>query len=167
MDWLWAALIGVGGIVGGWFVLRAGRKQWLRDRADVRIERSRQAAMLIAEAIGGLEQEVVAWQAKRQDTVSLTAAFNTTVRAIAVQSMALTDPVLRERVQNHSQLAGRLVAIATASVNSPFPPSMMDPERRHADAVVAALEAHVQELPPPAYNPPPLTDAKAMLEYQP
>jgi hypothetical protein len=172
MIWLWSALVGlggsvIGGVVGGLFVLIAGERQWKRDRADARIERSHQAAMSIADAIARLEEQVVAWQANQQDTVSLTAEFNATARNIVVQSMALIDPAVRVRVQIHAQLAGRLVAVAQSSVGSPFPASMMIPERRHADAVIAALEAHVQDQVLPAYRPPPLTDAIALLSYQP
>jgi len=45
LDWLWAALIGV----GGWYVLKADQQ---RDREDSRTDRSRQSAMAIAEAAG-------------------------------------------------------------------------------------------------------------------
>ena len=86
---------------------------------------------------------------------------------VAVQGMTLTDADLRDRVQNHIQLASRLVAVAQGSVSTPCRPSLVRPERQHADAVISALEAHVQGQPLPPYQPPPLTDAVALLSYRP
>jgi hypothetical protein len=71
------------------------------------MDRSHQAAMSIGEAVTRLEEAVVAWQAETYDTIGLTAAYNETARAVAVQSMALIDAELRNQVQNHIQLAGR------------------------------------------------------------
>ncbi len=46
LTWLWAALIGfAGALVGGWFVLLAGRQQRRGDREDARKDRSQQATM--------------------------------------------------------------------------------------------------------------------------
>ncbi len=44
---------------------------------------------------------------------------------------------------------------------------MLEPVRIHADAVISSLEAHVQDKPLPSYQPPPLTDAVALLSYEP
>ena len=44
---------------------------------------------------------------------------------------------------------------------------MMTPVRRHADAVISALEAHVRGESPPPYSAPPMTDAVALLTWRP
>lgn|SRR5258708_6647240 len=117
----------IGGIASGMYVLRAGRQQWQRDRDDARTERSHRAAMSIAEAVARLEEAVVAWQVARHDTIGLTSTYNEAARSVAVQSMALTDGDMRSRVQNHVQLAGRLIAVAQKSVGSPFPQACWSP----------------------------------------
>jgi hypothetical protein len=75
-----AALIGaggsvVGGIVGGWFAIIAARGQWRRDRADARAERSRQAAVSIAESVASMEEALVAWAENESRLVALRAAL--------------------------------------------------------------------------------------------
>jgi gas vesicle protein len=108
--WLWAALIGVGGsvvggAVGGWFVLLAAHRQSEHDRQSARLDRSHQAALAIADAIAALAVAVTTWK-KRQDhdLVALATAFNAYSQAVSVQSIALIDPDLRNRVRNQTQL---------------------------------------------------------------
>src|ERR1022692_2733106 len=72
LDWLWAALIGVGGatvggVVSGWFVVLAGQRQWQRDREDTRKDRSEHAAQSIAAALASMDAAVVLWQANQHD----------------------------------------------------------------------------------------------------
>ncbi len=66
----------VGGLVGGWYVLRAGHEQWQRDRQDARTDRSRQAAMSMAEAVGEMEQAIGTWQADPADQAEIAALLN-------------------------------------------------------------------------------------------
>lgn len=111
-----AALIGdggsvVGGIVGGWFAIVAVRSQWKRDRASIRADRSHQAALSIAESMASVDDTLVALSkglaspaSGRVSLQPLQAAVNTFIRTDAVQSMALTDEALRERVRTHTEL---------------------------------------------------------------
>jgi hypothetical protein len=112
LDWFYAAIIGaggsvLGGLAGGWFVLRAGHRQWQRDREDARIERSREAAMTITDSVVRLWEAVTTWQNTREYS-ALALAYNTFSRTVAAQSLWLTDDQLRQRVRDLQELAGVL-----------------------------------------------------------
>jgi hypothetical protein len=163
-----AALIGVGGSVvgaaiGGWFGIMAARGQWKRDRADARAERSRQAAMAIAESVASLEEALVAWSAGQSDLVALRTAFNVFSRTAAVQSIALTESTLRERVRRHIELVARVATLA--ETNPTGAAALVPTARRHADAVIEALDAHYNDAALPSYRPLPLEDAAALLTW--
>lgn len=163
-----AALIGVGGSVvgaaiGGWFAIMATRGQWKRDRADARGERSRQAAMSIAESVASLEEALVTWSAGQSDLVALRAAFNAFSRTAAVQSIALTGSTLRERVRRHIELVARVATIA--ETNPTGAAALVPTARRHADAVIEALDAHYNDAALPSYRPLPMQDAAELLTW--
>jgi hypothetical protein len=110
LSWLWAALIGVGGAVGGGmvsgrYVLRAGQRQWERDREDARAGRSHQAATSIADALGILEEAVFDWTKEPTNTIVLYSVFNDFARTAIVQGMRLSDDALRRRVEKHKEVA--------------------------------------------------------------
>jgi hypothetical protein len=164
-----AAIIGsagsvVGGLVGGWFVLLAGHRQWQRDAAARRAERSHAAALLIVEAVAGLELAIVIWAAGESDGVALRVAFNVFAQTVAVQGIALTDSDLRDRLRNHTEFVATLASMAG---RPKIEAVMVKPVRRHADALISALEAHVNDAPLPAYRPPPLSDAAGLLKWNP
>jgi hypothetical protein len=154
----------IGGVVGGWFALRAGHKQWQRDREDPRTERSHQAAMAIAVAVASMEEAVVTWNAHPEDTDALRASFNIFSRTAAVQSIVLTDDALRQRVRIHTELAVRLAALAGKTDAAA---ALTATVRRHADALIGALDAHVNGNPLPPYQPPPLDNAAGLVSWQP
>lgn len=165
-----AALIGVGGslvggIVGGWFALLAARGQAKRDRETARVERSHQAAMSIAESLASMEEALVAWAADQSDLTSLRAAFNAFSRSAAVQSIALTDSALRQRVRRHVELLAR---IATIAERTPANAAALVPTaRRHADALIESLDAHYNDATLPSYQPLPLEDAAGLIGWRP
>lgn len=171
LDWLWAALIGVGGsavggLVGGWYALRAGHNQWQRDRQDAQTDRSRQAAMSIAEVIGEMEQAIGTWQANPTDQAEIAAllnAFNAFSRTVAIQSLALTDRELRARVRAHQTLVGVLGTIAAQGGTSG--PPLAGQVRKHADVVLDTIAAHVHGSPFPPYEPLPLDNAGALMQW--
>jgi hypothetical protein len=155
----------VGGVVGGWFALLAVRSQWERDRAEARADRSRQAALSIADAIPGMEMALVAWSAGQSSPVELRAAFNTFSGTAAVQSIALTDSALRTRVRRHAELLAR---IATLAESVPAGAAALVPTARlHADAVIEALDAHYNDAALPSYQPLPMNDAEGLIGWQP
>jgi hypothetical protein len=163
-----AALIGaggsvVGGIVGGWLALVAVRSQWRRDRADARADRSHNAAMSIAEAVASMEEALVAWGAGQSSLAALRAAFNTFSRTAAVQSIAVTDSVVRQRVRRHVELLARVATLA--ETQPPAAAELIPTSRCHTDAVIDALTAHYNDAALPAYRPLPLEDAVALLAW--
>lgn len=167
-----ATLIGaggsvVGGIVGGWFALVAARNQWKRDRADSREDRSHLAAMSIAESMASLDEALVAWTAQQMqsDLAGLRAAFNAFSKTAAVQSMALTDAALRQRVRAHVELLARVATLAEKSAAGGV--ALAEPARRHTEAVIGAFDAHCNGAASPPYQPPPLNDVAGLLAWQP
>lgn len=173
LSWLWAALIGVGGsgvggLVGGWYVLRAGHEQWQRDRQDAQSERSRQASMSIAEAIGEMEQAIATWRANPADKTeveTLRNSFNAFSRSIAIQSLALSDGELRSRIRTPQTFVGIVGEIVRKGGTAA--PLLADQARKHADVVLDAISAHIHDRTLPSYEPPPLTDAGKLLRWTP
>ena len=152
-----AALIGaggsvVGGVVGGGFALLAARGQWKRDRATAQADRSHQAAISIAESIASMQDALTTWTYLEEDLDGLRAAISAFSRTAEVQSMALTDDTLRQRVRTHLVLL-RTVANGAGMRNPGH--DMPGAARRDADAVIAALQAHYSGTPLPPYELPP------------
>ena len=166
LDWLFAAAIGaggsvLGGLVGGWFVLRAGAAQWQRDREASRADRSHQAALTIATEITGLEAAVETWGTRQEDVDALVAAFNAFSLSTTVQSMGLIDDELRRRINDHRLLTGKFAAIASAqgtiagqSGNVETMSALAETVRRNTEAVLEAIDSHVTGKPLPPYDPP-------------
>ena len=173
LEWLWAALIGVGGsavggLVGGWYALRAGHAQWQRDREDARTDRSHQAAMSIAGAVGEMEQAIGTWQANPTDQAEIAAllnTFNAFSRGVAIESLALTDDELRSRVRAHQTFVGVLGKLAQQGGTAG--PPLAGQVRRHADVVLDAIAAHVHGQPLPPYEPFLLDNAGALMQWTP
>jgi hypothetical protein len=84
-----------------------------------------------------------------------------------VQSIALTDDDLRTRVQNHVLLASFLCVVAERGGGAG--PQLADTVRRHADAVIEAIDAHVNGQRLPGYTAPRLEASKAedLLNWKP
>jgi hypothetical protein len=157
-DWLAAALIGavgsvIGGLVGGWLAISATRRQWERDQQVALTDRSRTAALEIASWIVRMNNGLASWYQAPQglDTEALRAEFETFSSTAAIQAIALTDDELRQRVRNYTEN----LSYATNAAGAPtFGRPMVDPARRHGEAVIAALEAHYRGDPLPPYNQP-------------
>jgi hypothetical protein len=167
---LYAALLGVGGsvlggIVGGWYALRAGHNQWQRDRADALMDRSREAAMSIADAVGAMHVALATWIANQPQIEELTAAFNVFSRTLAVQGLAVTDDVLRGRVRTHQTLVGYTCSFAERDVAAAA--QLAEKCLANGDTLLDALSAHVHGKTLPPYSPPPLSDAKALVVWSP
>ena len=121
--------------------------------------------MSIAESVASMEETLVAWSAGQSDLVALRAAFNAFSRTAAVQSIALTESTLRQRVRRHTELLARIATIA--ETNPTGAGALVPTARRHADAVIGALDAHYNEAALPSYRPLPLTDAEGLIAWQP
>jgi hypothetical protein len=168
LDWLYAALLGIGGsilggLVAGWYTLRAVHQQWEHDRATARLDRSHQAASAVIAAIGELEQAIMAWQKGREDADALLKVHNSFERAALVHSTALTDDDLFVRVSNHQELAYKLVVAARDQDRRAS--ALSETVRYHADKVIPALRAHARDEPLPPYQAPPLDDAPKLLAW--
>jgi hypothetical protein len=155
----------VGGIVVGWFTIMAARGQWKRDRADARLDRSRQAAMSIAESVASMEEALVSWSADQSSLAALRAAFNAFSRTAAVQSIALTEGTLSRRVRRHVELLARVAHVAQDAPAGAK--ALVETARRHADAVIEALEAHCNDAALPSYRPLPLDDSEGLIAWRP
>lgn len=154
-DWLWAALIGVGGatiggVASGWVVVIAGRRQWQRDREDAQRDRSQQAAEAIADALAAMDAAVVVWQANQHDTESLRLAYGDCARGVRIQMMTMKDQVLRDRLNRHMQATSIFVSNAIKGARAAQ--AMSETIRRHTQAMISALEACVSGQPLPAYK---------------
>jgi len=143
----------VGGFIGGLLALAATRRRSRREAAARRTERSEQAALALVESVAALEQAVITWASGDCDAVALRTAFNVYSQAAVALGFALTDKALGDRVRNHTEFAGTL---ARRADNREFTTPTVEPVRRHADAVIDALLAHVVGAPLPPYQAPPL-----------
>jgi hypothetical protein len=167
---LYAALLGVGGsvlggIVGGWYAVRAGHNQWKRDRADALMDRSREAAMSIADAVGAMHVALATWIASQPQIEDLKAAFNVFSRTVAMQSLAVSDDVLRGRVRTHQTLVGYTCSFAERGVAATA--QLAEKCLANGDTLLDALSAHVHGKALPPYTPPPLQDAKSLVAWSP
>jgi hypothetical protein len=165
-----AALIGaggslLGGLVGGWYVVRAAQQQWQRDREQARSDRSRQAAMALAEALGHIDLAVANWGAKGVQTEELHAAFNTFAQSSALQALVLTDEELLARLRHYVALAQLLLKLARQGDTSAD--SLVPAVRRGARVLADSLSAHFNDRALPAYMPPPLDDVTALTSWRP
>lgn len=169
MDWLWAALIGVGGSVigggvGGWFALLSARKQSDRDRQNARADGSHQAAMAIADAVASMDAAVVLWQPNpAADTEALRIAYGDCARATRVQNMRLTDQALKDRLAAHMRLTS--IFVATAINGGGAARALSETVRRHTEALVSALDAHVSGHPLPEYQALDTTNRAALVSW--
>lgn len=176
--------------MGGLFALWVGGRQTKRDRVAAQTDRSHQAAMSIAQEIAALEEAIVVWKAAAERAThagaidvgnvqrvaaigqsmtdatrtasEMRAAFNGFSRSATVQRIGLTDSDLRTRVRNHMRLAGLLCVVAeqggTVGVQ------LSETVRRHADAVLDAIDAHVNGQQLPSYTPLPKLEASKAQE---
>jgi len=179
LDWLLAAALGaggsiLGGLAGGWFALRAGNSQWQRAREAARVDRSHQAALAIAAEIASLEGAVETWCARQEDANALVAAFNNFSLSAAVQIIGLTDDELRRRIRYHIWLVGKFSASAGQHDASPIQteaaegmPDLAELVRGHSEAVLEAIDAHVNGRPLPPYQPPLVDNAIKSLTTKP
>jgi hypothetical protein len=79
-----------------------------------------------------------------------------------VQSIALSDSA---RVRRHVELLAR---VATLAESMPANAAVLVPTaRRHANAVIEALDAHYNDAALPSYQPLPLNDAAGLIGWQP
>lgn len=142
-----------------------GRSQPVEtDRAEARDDRSGQAALSIAESIASTEEALVAWSAGQSSLVELRAAFNAFSRAAEVQSTALTDRVLRNRVRRHIELLARVAGFAQSTPAGAT--ALIPTARLHAGAVIEALDAQYNNAALPPYQPLPMDDAAGLIGWQ-
>ena len=124
--------------------------------------------MSIAEAVGEMEQAIGTWQANPADQAEIAAllnAFNGFSRSVAIQGLALTDDELHSRVRAHQIFVGVLGKLAQQGSTSA--PPLAEQVRKHADVVLDAISAHVHGNLLPAYQPLPLSDAVALMQWTP
>jgi len=154
----------IGAIVGGFFVLYAARAQWKRDKRDA----SHQAARRILAVLAPLEGVFATWLAGQSISAAEAATtFNTFSAATTTELPFIVDDQVCVRVLAHLELCGPLIQIAAAKLP---PADVLRAVRRHADAVVEALEAHIRDKPLPSYVPLPLNpsgapDVKALISW--
>ena len=153
---LTAALIGlggsvIGGAVGGWFTLMAGKRQSRSEREAVRVERSRQAAMDIASAWPVLEEALLARASGKISADDLHTAFNTFSRTATMQSIPITNDKLRRRIRGHLELAFS----STLYADDPEQlSSKVGPLRANGGAISDSIDAYYNDKPLPAYSGP-------------
>jgi hypothetical protein len=163
LSWLWGGLVGVGGfIIGGWFVLVAGKQQYKRDLEATRTDRSHMAAIAIAGEALRMQDAVDVWRTSH-DANALSTAQAAYSRAAIVQVLAITDPDVIDRVADHTVLTRRLAD--AARTGGPAANDLALTLDRHSDALVMLLNAHVRGWQLPTYPRLPLSDPKAMRSW--
>lgn len=95
----------------------------------------------------------------------LAVASNDFAQAITPKLTWLTDSELQERVVNHRSLGVAVGVGGTPNVMRVPPPGLVDALRRHAEALLEALDAHINGKPLPAYSKPPLGNIKELIDW--
>jgi len=140
----------IGAIVGGLFVLYAARGQWRRDKRET----SRQAARRVLAALVPLEGVFATLLAGQSiPNAEAAATLNTFSAATTTELPFITDDQVCARVLAHVQLCWPLLLFQITASAPPPPRDVYQAVRRHANAVVEALEAHIRERPLPRYVP--------------
>jgi len=151
---LMAALIGVGGsvvggAVGGWLTMVAGRQQSRRDREDGRLERSKQAAVDIAAAWPVLEEALLDRAGGKIPADGLHKAFNVFSTTATMQSIPITNDLLRKHIRGHVMSVLEATQYADA-------PERLSPRVEHlrqsGGEMCQAIDAHYRDKPLPPYG---------------
>ncbi len=151
------ALIGfgsaiVGAVVGGLFVVAAARGQWRHDRREAARQASRESARRILATVVQLEGVFATLIAGEQvPTADAAATFNSFSATTTTDLPFITDDEVCRRVLAHVELCGPLIHFASTTTS--VPREIWEAVRRHADAVTAALEAHIRDAVLPTYRP--------------
>ena len=153
----------IGALIGGLMTSRGATKQWQRDLLRARRDRSHQAAQRLLIAVARMEAAVVEWAADH-DAAALGASFNAFSLTTVAENPFLIDDNVANRVRAHVEFTAVFAAIAR---QGDIPAPMTEAVRRHADAVVSALEAHIADKPLPAYRELPLGRAAELMAWRP
>lgn len=149
-----ATLIGVGGsvvggAVGGWLTMLAGSQQSRRDREDGRLERSKQAAMDVAAAWPVLEEALMDRADGKISANALHKAFNVFSRTATMQSIPITNDLLRKHIRSHVMS----VLAATRYVDDLEQLSLrVETLRNSGEKMCQAIDAHYHDKPLPLYG---------------
>jgi hypothetical protein len=157
-DLLLAALIGaggslIGGVVGGGFVLLAGRQQFKATRLD----RSHQAALTVLSQAGAMHTAVMAWS-RNPDAQALFGAFKTFGQGATTQIAVISDGSVGACLKDYADLIDKILEIA-GQENAP---NLDEAENRQYWTLINAISAHVHGDKPATYEPPPLDDLTAL-----
>jgi hypothetical protein len=110
-----------------------------------------------------MDAAVVRWQMNEQDAEALRPAYGDCARVVRVQRMTLIDQALRDRLDKHMELTS--IFAQTAIDGGGAAKAVSATVRRHTEAVMAALDAHVRGQPLPAYEALDTTDRNALVGW--
>jgi hypothetical protein len=127
----------------------AGSQQSRRDREDGRLERSKQAAIDIAAAWPVLEEALLGRADNKISADGLHEAFNAFSRTATIQSIPITNDLLRKHIRSHvtSVLAATRYADDLEQLSL-----RVEPLRQSGDKMCQAIDAHYHDKPLPPYG---------------
>ena len=143
----------LGAVTGAVATARAERRAARRQRAVEDLRRSQGAAGELIDDVYELSRRVEEGVANTSPTLMVTAA-NDFAQRIPRKLASITDEELASRVMNHRTYAAAVGISGTPGIARTPPPGLTDALNRHAEAVMASLEAHIQGAPLPAYRAP-------------
>ena len=155
----------VGVLLGGavsWWASRAQRRS---DTAARRIERSIGAATAVLRDFLALDQTVTLRRHSPVSQEDLATQFNTFTLTSEAEGAAITDPEVRSRVDAHRLLLGTILDTAIRMGWTFLPGDMLDVVGRHSSLVQETLQCYIRQEALPAYEAPPLGDAKALIAW--
>ena len=151
----------IGGAGGGWFVLRAGRQQFERDREANRLDRSHQAAITILKEADRMHGAVRTW-ARNQDTEAVEGAFDAFAEAVSIQLVTLIDNTAGDCWLDYLALVAEILE---STHDERIDPKLVEAERRQYSTLLTTIGYHVEGRTPPTYEPPPLGDLTALRNW--
>lgn len=139
---------------------------WTRKAIDQAARfRSGDAARAVLREILSLDRELASIPQGGVAVDSVRSSFNRFNLAAESDGAGIRDPDLRSRVRTHVEFTSAVLTFAIESFANQIPPVLLEGMRQHAGMMVLALSCHMREESLPTYSPPPMANARDLIDW--